>query len=174
MKSVFPISWECSSCVRLWPIQIVSRFHLVTKWAKRVHKEESRRPNEEHPKKTCWLNAEEYRNQRSNNMSLYPKWIRIKVEKWREIAKPVEKRLEKLTIRCEPVIRTKRYDERPEAKTGLRKFFWISKETYSTSQTMLMELQKIIKRNNPILTKAHKGNSIVIVHKGDSGTIWNW
>ena len=77
-----------------------------------------------------------------------------------------QKRLEELTISCEQVIRTMKYNERPEARTRIGKVLLDSKgdlnhtkARYFTLQTRVMKLQKKMKRNNLILTKSDKGNN---------------
>ena len=55
----------------------------------------------------------------------------VKGIKYNQPERLTQKKLEELTISCEQVIRTMKYDERPDLKPGpgLEKYCWISKET---------------------------------------------
>ena len=80
--------------------------------------------------------------------------------------------LESMAISCEQVIQTMEYDVRPEARTKIGKVLLDIKESLcrTNDRTQVMQrkvtdLQKKIRQNNLILTKADKGNTVVLMDK---------
>lgn len=97
--------------------------------------------------------------------------------KYNQQDRSAQKRLEEFSISCEVVLRTMRYDTRPEAQTRIGKVLLDFKEDlnhtnarYRTFQKRVMELQNKIKCYDLVLTKADKENTVMIMLKDDYTT----